>query len=73
MKESKQKFLFGEADQVYNTLSTEATIVNEEMKAVQKRINAAETVIAILNNRKREIEAAMELLIKKNKKKEKKK
>ena len=65
----EQKFLFGDADKVYNTLSTEATIIKEEMKAVQKRINGAETVLAILNNRKNEVENAMELLLKKDKKK----
>lgn len=64
----KQKFLFGEADQIYNTLSTEATIIKEEIKAIQKKINNAQTVIAILNNRKNEIEIAMELLVKKDKK-----
>ena len=70
MAKAKQQFLFGDADQVYNTLSIEATIIKEEMKAIQKKINNAQTVLAILNNRKNEIEHAMDLLVKKDKRSE---
>lgn len=70
---AKQQFLFGEADQVYNTLSSELSIVNGEIESVEKRISAAETILEILEKRRIEIKNAMELLIKKDKKKKGKK
>jgi chromosome segregation ATPase len=66
MKDEKatvaQPNLFGEADEVYNTLETELTMVNLEIDAAQKTIDRKEKEIEDLQVRQQRLSRAIVLV-----------
>jgi len=58
-KTSKQPFLFGEVDEVYNALETERTYLVEEIKDCFKTIDRKKTVIRLLEERKSKLDGAL--------------
>lgn len=54
----EEKNLFGEADQLYNTIHTEITIVNEEIEKTQKAVDRGIKKIEKLADRKENLDEA---------------
>jgi len=61
MKKGKEQNLFGEANEVFNTLHSELTFVNEDIEKVQKAIKIGEEKIEKLEERKAALEASAKI------------
>jgi len=59
MEKTKDKNLFGEANEVYNALHSEVTFINEEIDKVQKSIDKSNEKIEKLEERKVKLQRAI--------------
>lgn len=61
-KTSKQPNLFGPEDKVFNTLENQITLVTAEIRAQYEKIERAQTVITILDERRRDLNESRDIV-----------
>lgn len=61
-KDAKQPNLFGPENKVFNTLETQISLVTTEIRSQYEKIERAETVIKILDERRRDLKESRDIV-----------